>query len=463
MVFRDFIIRIVLIVYLSLYFICCGSPSEPGHMGCTGKSPIWTTTSDYSSVCSCVTSASPGDTINVSAGSATWSRAIEISKPLTIIGAGYGAGGTLIRLSSTSTDGAGFNIHGFDSETAKVRISGFKFTASAGAYSVFSAINIYNISGKLWNLRIDNNYFDQFNRSIKLNGNIRGVIDSNYIYNCNLCIEFGSERTGDTCPGDASWSDSEAFLAGRSSALFIEDNHFVMNNSQYDIGNERIGTFGGGKLVVRWNTFDSSAYTDPTISTIAFMSHGNNGGYWSQHNSNCARAETLTEIYNNTIYAYRMDHPIILRGASNIVYSNDMNVSYSPTAEIYAIVFQEEECYSEGWSPLRSAWPAEDQVHNTFLWDNALNGTTITDVYKWPSDGSCDQFFVKDQDYFMHIPAASGGSESYTSRLGAAGTYPTDGNYYDNTGTMTFSSSGANAYYPYTSYPYPHPLRSITQ
>jgi hypothetical protein len=35
---------------------------------CAGSSPIWNTTADYASVSSCVSQASPGDTINVVAG-----------------------------------------------------------------------------------------------------------------------------------------------------------------------------------------------------------------------------------------------------------------------------------------------------------------------------------------------------------------------------------------------------------
>jgi hypothetical protein len=35
---------------------------------CSGSSPIWNTTADYASVSSCLSKASPGDTINVDAG-----------------------------------------------------------------------------------------------------------------------------------------------------------------------------------------------------------------------------------------------------------------------------------------------------------------------------------------------------------------------------------------------------------
>jgi len=69
---------------------------------CTGSSPTWSSTADYASVNSCVSSASPCDTINVSAGPATWSSVLTINKPIKLIGAGVGStlitrGGTRIK------------------------------------------------------------------------------------------------------------------------------------------------------------------------------------------------------------------------------------------------------------------------------------------------------------------------------------------------------------------------------
>src|SRR5208283_4629383 len=57
---------------------------------CTGSSPTWTSTPDESSVSTCVSNASAGDTINVTAGSGsvTWTSQLVIAKPLSIIGPG---------------------------------------------------------------------------------------------------------------------------------------------------------------------------------------------------------------------------------------------------------------------------------------------------------------------------------------------------------------------------------------
>ncbi len=83
---------------------------------CTGSNPTWTSTPDRASVAACVNNAANGATINVTAGSATWSPNISIvNKSLTITGAG--ASSTLIT--------GGFNLYNSGS-----RISGFRFNNS---------------------------------------------------------------------------------------------------------------------------------------------------------------------------------------------------------------------------------------------------------------------------------------------------------------------------------------------
>jgi hypothetical protein len=111
----------------------------------------------------------------------------------------------------------------------------------------------------------------------------------------------------------------------------------------------------------------------------------------------------------------------------------------------------------------RTAWPAQDQINNSFFWNNTLNGAPITDISLWfPSTDPT--FIQKNRDYFMASPAASGGSESYTgARQGGSQSHPTapgDSTPPANdTGSMAFSGSGPNAYYPYVPYTYPHPLQ----
>ena len=55
--------------------------------GCTGSSPQWTSTADYTSVNSCVQSAAPGDTITVT-GNATWTSTLAVTRGVRLVGSG---------------------------------------------------------------------------------------------------------------------------------------------------------------------------------------------------------------------------------------------------------------------------------------------------------------------------------------------------------------------------------------
>lgn len=69
--------------------------------------------------------ASAGDTIVFPAGTCTWSSALTINKPLSIIGAGSVAGGTKLIASGSMTTGF-FNVTGITSSDL-MRISNFYF------------------------------------------------------------------------------------------------------------------------------------------------------------------------------------------------------------------------------------------------------------------------------------------------------------------------------------------------
>jgi hypothetical protein len=64
--------------------------SWSAYAACTGASPAWASTPDQASVAQCVGSAASGDTVTVSAGSATWSSEVTVTKAMHIHGAGIG-------------------------------------------------------------------------------------------------------------------------------------------------------------------------------------------------------------------------------------------------------------------------------------------------------------------------------------------------------------------------------------
>lgn len=384
-----------------------------------------------SNVQSAINSAAVGDTVKVPAGSCTWSSSVSINKGITLLGAGAtqtlitsGLGGSSLILMSLSSD-------------VPVRVSGFFFDNvsynSGGKASIYFGWNM-NSSYSVSSLRIDHNKFNKGTKCVFTNGShIYGVIDHNEFVNCDGAVE----ADGDT----KTWNDPIA--AGTSKALFIEDNTFTVNNSAVGWGEqEQIMHGHGNRTVIRYNTFNLAAYSNG--SGLAMEAHGN-GSCYSGNATDDLRGMPIIEIYNNTISINHSYRGIYIRGGSALIFNNTMTTL---SGSLSAIQFAEEE--SIGGSPnvsncAKSAWAAEDQINNSFIWNNKLNGAAITRVdLNYQNDPT---FIQQGRDYFLHAPEASGGKETYTGRAG---------------GAMTFSASGANAYYPYASYTYPHPLTGGT-
>jgi len=436
-----------------------------------------------------------GGTVNVPAGGyagdCVWSSAITINKPISIIGAGSGTSGTKLTTSSSMPNGF-FNITGFTASTL-VRISGFAFQMTNR--TPYTAINVHDMMGGVngGQIRIDNNVF-YFGNSPVTFYHPKGLVDHNYFYNGIQSISFSS---GSRTNADASWA---SLSAGTSDALFIEDNHFITDvNYALTYTQEQIGTFNGGKLVVRNNDFNATTVSGTLGTYTPFMAHGSadggcgGAGYWEV--SACQRrGQSVIEFYNNTESGKRIDFMYISRGSVNLVYNNVITGTVSNNPRIMLV---EEEYSSDNWSVHRIAWPAEDQIHNTFIWNNTYRGHDFNDgvygsVETSPTNYNCtanatpmsccagrgigtcgnnatptsNPFIRKDRDYFLHAPEATGGREIFVCASGisdcngASNTYPTDGVKYPTLGTMVFSPEGSNAYYPYIPYTYPHPLVS---
>ena len=408
--------------------------SQLVYAACTGASPTWMTTPDYASVSSCIAAASSGDTINVSAGSATWTSQLSIKKNVHLIGPGkdnltitHGYAGALINITLTSD--------------VTVRISGIYFTQSTNrnGYSTIQVNGKTDGSFAYTKVRIDNNKFEKGTRAVTVNGWVEGLIDNNTFVNCNIAVGVN---------GDNTYSWNRPIVAGTKYALFVEDNTFIVNNSTDQEPNEQVYLQEGARTVVRYNTFDGSTYTNG--NSFFFDSHGNWG---TVSGTPQYRGQPITEVYNNKMTGHHSYGPMDFRGGSLLWHHNAVTLltSYLPNMSM-----REEEAWTSGGPfcysscPVFTQWASWDNITNSFFWENTFNGVSLTEVnyttYMWLKDPATEATFIKkDRDYFIHAPAAAGGKS----------TYPTVPGKYD----MTFSSDGANAYYPYVPYTYPHPLR----
>lgn len=468
---RTVVFIFALLLLPSVVFGACAT-------SCTKEATTYTCT-DITVDCiqEAVTAATAADTILFSGdGSETWSSTVTVGKALTI-----NLNTTTLTAGAALTNGF-FRITGFTDNDNVMRITGGTLDS---VNNTGTRRGIYIDTVTLGKLRIDNMTFHYGSVQIDVGGSF-GVIDNNHFYNGMSALYLSA---GTRAQADASWT---TMTAGSANALFIEDNHIIIDANWPGgeaTGNNGIEAYQGGKFVFRYNEFDydASPYAG-NLESIGF--HGSASGacangYWQQEgNEDCRRSPSLVEIYNNTYHGPRIDFMFALRGGSALIYNNTHTNDFG----FARIRLREEEYYeSSNWSPLRTAWPAEDQVHNTFIWGNTTQGNTMTssstylavDDYNAQCTGSAapyacctgsgtgtcnvgqaDAFIKEDREFFYHAPQATGGKASFTSANGAAGSHPTDGDPYATAGTMTFSAEGANAYYPYTAYTYRHPLQN---
>ena len=289
-----------------------------------------------------------------------------------------------------------------------------------------------------------------------MDGRVWGLIDH---------VTFTNTYSGVFVSGDNNLAWALTIAAGTANALFIEDSSFILNASSVSVVDAEVYVQEGASVVSRYNIFDSTAFTAPGFLTLMYNHHGNQDYVTTCPLTTHFRGQPIFESYNNTARAYRLGGGQFegYRGGSVIVHDETFETTITGEETIY--LSEEEQWQGAFFSPLRTVWPSQDQVTNSFFWNNTYNGTPMTTaalggvgaVLAIRSNSST--MVQEDRDFFMHAPAATGGKSTYTgTRNGGSDATPTTGDC----GSMTFSGSGANAYYPYTTYTYPHPLQGLS-
>ena len=289
-----------------IFFSLCAFMASSAYGACTGSSPTWTASNDQASVASCVSSASDGDTINISSGTTTWTTHVTITKALSIIGAG-----------KTSTviggNSAVFLIN--TSSPKNVRISAIGFTGNGGSLSGSLENQKINIRGTIDTVRLDNLKFTD----IGDHGVYVGLWDlitqqpriliDHIDYSCNTASQGGAFcRFAKFECHNNTWTQSDR--AGSDWFIFIEDSTFTWTGSA-DTNAGVTDTEHGCRMVVRYNTIaGGGVQVHDTGSTEA------------------ARGQRYTEIYNNTFtcsITNCSNIPAIgLRGGGYLVYNNSI-------------------------------------------------------------------------------------------------------------------------------------------
>lgn len=208
-----------------------------------------------------------GDTVQIPAGTETWTAGISTSKAITLQGAGIG--NTVI--TDGMTAGALVNMTLVNAKVS--RITGIKWLGSESRTtptdSPFVIHGTYSVGGG--RLRVDHCYFKDLRATFFRCYAVLGVIDHNEVVNQDFHVGFsvlyGTESSQHVAPsddeGDANWS--EGVVHGSEKALFIEDNTMTCLTGW--MGGVSDG-YGGCRFVIRNNTFtDYGVFNHGTEST----------------------------------------------------------------------------------------------------------------------------------------------------------------------------------------------------
>lgn len=415
------------------------------------------------------TKASAGDTVTITAGtySIDTGGGATVNKAMVIVGQGNptiqrgtlagGLSSAMLTIQPATDDSIDISGITFDNVLNEVSTDKYSIRVIGPSDGAFG----------LTKVRIHGNTFNKGAKTIHLGGWTEILIDNNIFHNSNIAIFVG---------GDPLHSHKRDIITNTAHSNYIENNTFTTDND-FDITslNEQVYHQSASRSVVRWNTFDLSGTTTPGKIISFYDSHGNWGTCASPFS--VSRGQPILEVYNNVFKAYSVAAEgninsfkiMDFRGGSFLVHHNDV---YTAVGSTKFATLWEEEAWTTGGPfcptacPCFTEWPAEDQVTNSFFWSNntywagATSPTAVTasDISGNGSHLTEDTYFIQEnRDFFMHAPQSSGGKSTipYNATYGYV-TGPT----YDI--GMTFSSEGANAYYPYATYTCPHPLASLS-
>jgi hypothetical protein len=149
-----------------------------------------------------------------------------------------------------------------------------------------------------------------------------------------------------------------------------------------------------------------------------FDAHGNQH-IWDGNPSSTSNIRSTIggEIYGN-VFKRSQYRVFNLRGGSWLIFSNRWDNSATIN------LTEEEGWQTQFFNPLDTSWPAQEQITNTFIWNNTNSSGLVTGVSL--PQASDSTFIQKNRDYWMNAPQSG------------------------------------QAYFPYTPLVYPHPLVSGT-
>lgn len=230
------------------------------------------------------------------------------------------------------------------------------------------------LRGKCRDFRIFGNRFTKFSRAgIELNGDNGSILgepfgvifENEFIDNWSPGLGYGVAVNGSA----TAWS--QPLTLGTGQAVFVEDNYFEANRCAIQANN-------GARYVFRHNQISNNRENSAPI-----YSHGK--GPWP-------RGTRSFEIYANKL---RNDQQrwagIALGGGTGVIFDNDLDGVYN------AIIFM-----IEADSKTATQYPYQDQISDTWIWQNTANGhpaDTVT-LRNWGGVKAAE-FLQQGRDFFV--------------------------------------------------------------
>jgi len=244
--------------------------------------------------------ANDGDTVTVPAGTVSWKVPLEITKSITVRGAGVGK--TII-LDEVPRSRGSYTLRIALTKDLPARLTGFEFQGGTAVTkpNPGGVLHFRGITGISHNFRLDHCEFDNL-RGLPLKfTDLTGVMDHCTVNTIKTqCMQVYHYTWGGQNFGHGSWADLPYW--GTDKFLFFEDNTFTISG-----GNRAaIDCYEGARVVVRHNTFN-----DAQVSA-----HGTEGQ---------GRGTKQLEIYNNTFTNSAKQNAGQIRSGSVVIHDNIYN------------------------------------------------------------------------------------------------------------------------------------------
>jgi len=424
-----------------------------------------------------VNNAGRGGTVNVPSGSCTWSATLNLAYGITLTGAGAGAtvitssGG--VTLISTTPDLIAV------ANGQSIKITGFTFDGGSTASALINIQGANGITGTIpyRNIIIGDNKFQNANPSSSTlvgaaiqanadsNGQIRGVIYHNTFDRCNIILRiFSNDDTGE-------WANIafNQLSYGTSDNLYFEDNT-IMYSSSYSGDNPGwIESGQGGRIVVRYNTWN---LTNATTPQEIWDIHGFQN--WTGSVNSGQTSTMVVEYYGNTLINMGTYRWVNHRGGWGMFYDNVLTGSGGNSIDLYGMSTPGS-CPSDiSPTPLNY----NPVVNNSYFFNNTKNGTNVPAIM-YGSGNPTHCSVTENANWWNQNSACT--TSSCSGGIGTGTTPPTGscttgvGYWVASTPSATASSSviqGSSLYKCtapntwtkyYSPFTYPHPLRSGSQ